>query len=74
MLVTSSANSKIDTPQELLLYSVYKYACSNIKNYFVSNKNTDTKLDAGSWVNIIQNVESLDMSKYSYYPIKIIEG
>ena len=69
----SSANSKIDTPQELLLYSVYKYACSNIKNYFVSNKNTDTKLDAGSWVNIIQNVESLDMSKYSYYPIKIIE-
>lgn len=68
----SSANSKIDTPQELLLYSVYKYACSNIKNYFVSNKNTDTKLDAGSWVNI-QNVESLDMSKYSYYPIKIIE-
>ena len=68
----SSANSKIDTPQELLLYSVYKYACSNIKNYFVSNKNTDTKLDAGSWVNIIQNVESLDMSKYSYYPIKII--
>ena len=69
----SSANSKIDTPQELLLYSVYKYACSNIKNYFVGNKNTDTKLDAGSWVNIIQNVESLDMSKYSYYPIKIIE-
>ena len=52
---------------------MYKYACSNIKNYFVSNKNTDTKLDAGSWVNIIQNVESLDMSKYSYYPIKIIE-
>ena len=68
----SSANSKIDTPQELLLYSVYKYACSNIKNYFVSNKNMDTKLDAGPWVNI-QNVESLDMSKYSYYPIKIIE-
>lgn len=66
----SSANSKIDTPQELLLYSVYKYACSNIKNYFVSNKNMDTKLDAGSWVNI-QNVENLDMSKYSYYPIKI---
>lgn len=30
----------------------------------------DTKLDAGSWVNI-QNVENLDMSKYSYYPIKI---
>lgn len=63
----SSANSKIDTPQELLLWSVYKYACSNIKNYFV-NENTDT--NPGFTVHI-QDTENLDMSKYSYYPIKI---
>lgn len=63
----NSANNKIDTPQELLLWSVYKYACSNIKNYFV-NENTDT--NPGFKV-YIQDTENLDMSKYSYYPIKI---
>lgn len=63
----NSANNKIDTPQELLIWSVYKYACSNIKKYFV-NENTDT--NPGFKVDI-QDTENLDMSKYSYYPIKI---
>lgn len=65
-----SPNKQIDTPQELLIWSVYKYACSNIKNYFV-NRNTDTKLSY--WV-YIQDTKNWDMSKYSYYPIKIIES
>lgn len=66
----NSANNKIDTPQELLIWSVYKYACSNIKKYFV-NENTDTKL--GFRVDI-KDTKNWDMSKYSYYPIKIIES
>lgn len=66
----NSANNKIDTPQELLIWSVYKYACSNIKKYFV-NENTDT--NPGFKVDI-QDAKNWDMSKYSYYPIKIIES
>ena len=61
-------NEKIDTPQELLLWSVYNYACNNIKGYFTDNTDIQTPEENNPWV--IGDTEQIDMSKYSYYPIK----
>ena len=74
---SKTSNNKIDTAQELLLWSVYKYACENIKKYFAANQDITTKLEDTPWIieaDATTNGGKLDMSKYSYYPIKCNDG
>ncbi|MCH4280387.1 hypothetical protein LQE94_10210 [Mediterraneibacter sp. NSJ-151] len=64
---------KIDTPEELVLWSCAVYANSNIKEYFYTFNNqeiTDIKN------NILNPTISdiLNMDKYSYYPIHLNTG
>ena len=64
---------KIDTPEELVLWSCAVYANSNIKKYFYTFNNqeiTDIKN------NILNPTISgiLNMDKYSYYPIYLNTG
>lgn len=64
---------KIDTPEELVLWSCAVYANSNIKKYFYTCNNqeiTDIKN------NILNPTISgiLNMDKYSYYPIHLNTG
>ena len=69
------ANGQIDTPEELLLWSCRRYACTNIKRYF-------SGYDVGSNRYVSQDIEdeittissALDMKKYSYYPIQLSAG
>lgn len=66
-------NEKIDTPEELVLWSCAVYANSNIKKYFYTFNNqeiTDIKN------NILNPTISgrLNMYKYSYYPIHLKTG
>lgn len=67
-------DGKIDTPQELLLWSVYNYACANIGKFFTrpelsqNEKITDIMWDDTTTQWIIGD-NDLDMQKYSYYPI-----
>ena len=76
--MNGKSNKRIDTPQELLLWSVYNYACENIKNYFakgvgdITNPPNDGNGNTLPWV--IGETTSLDMTKYSYYPIKYSSG
>lgn len=76
-------NQHIDTPQELLLWSVYNYACSNIKKY-ITQKSEDgkstvlysapdsSKKKDNRWFIMAQTGDiTLDMKKYSYYPVSI---
>lgn len=74
---TASTNTnntgKIDTPEELVLWSCAVYANSNIKKYFYTFNNqeiTDIKN------NILNPTISgiLNMDKYSYYPIHLKTG
>lgn len=74
---TASKNTnntgKIDTPEELVLWSCAVYANSNIKKYFYTFNNqeiTDIKN------NILNPTISgiLNMDKYSYYPIHLNTG
>ena len=63
-------DGKINTPQELLLWSVYHYAHTNIQYLFTRTERDkilvpDVKLDQ------LQIEDSLDMKKYSYYPIQL---
>lgn len=64
-------NNNIDTPEELLIWSVNIYAGTNIKQYFEKNDakiNGTTKTTIGTKDN---NVAGLDMSGYSYYPVTV---
>ena len=74
-------NKMVDTQQELLLWSVYRYANDNIKNYFakisdnvqfgdISNTRTVTVIGT----NLSSAELNLDMRKYSYYPINLNSG
>lgn len=82
-------NEYIDTPQELLLWSVYNYAPVNIRPFLIKvadlTKKIDVKKEASNIgkvpdINVYLNRPSriggkndssnLDLSKYSYYPIK----
>ena len=73
----SNNNQKLDTPQELLLWSVWNYACGNIKEYFTKSTNNtnlsdicNKSADDTTWVIGDTTTTTLDMSKYSYYPVK----
>lgn len=68
-------NNVIDTPQELLLWSVYNYAYTNIGKFFTRPELNQTieisdimrkNGDLTSWT---IGDKALDMQKYSYYPI-----
>ena len=63
---------KIDTPEELVLWSCAVYANSNIKKYFYTFNNREI-----TDINNISNPTisgTLDMEKYSYYPIHLNTG
>ena len=74
---TASKNTnnteKIDTPEELVLWSCAVYANSNIKKYFYTFNNQEI-------TNIKSNLSNptisgtLNMDKYSYYPIHLKTG
>lgn len=73
---TASTNTnntgKIDTPEELVLWSCAVYANSNIKKYFYTFNN-----QAITDINNISNPiisGTLNMGKYSYYPIHLNIG
>lgn len=59
-------NGKIDTPEELVLWSCAVYANSNIKKYFYTFNNQEISNPTISG--------TLDMDKYSYYPIHLNTG
>lgn len=59
--ITGSNTKKIDTPEELVLWSCAVYANSNIKKYFYYISNPTIS-------------GTLNMDKYSYYPIHLNTG
>lgn len=69
---TGSNTEKIDTPEELVLWSCAVYANSNIKKYFYTFNNQEI-----TDINNISNPTisgTLNMDKYSYYPIHLNTG
>lgn len=63
---TKNNTSEIDTPEELVLWSCAVYANSNIKKYFYTFNNQESSNPTISG--------TLDMDKYSYYPIHLNTG
>ena len=82
----SNNNKHIDTPQELMLWSVRYYACKNIKEFFEKINNNQTvpdvttkkKNNAGTnlpwYIGYDGKIVELNMQKYSYYPIKYTDS
>ena len=69
---STNTNKIIDTPEELVLWSCTVYANSNIKKYFYTFNNQEI-----TDINNISNPTisgTLDMDKYSYYPIHLNTG
>ena len=73
----NKANGYIDTPEELMLWSVYQYADTTLKGYFARDNGENNNVfrnDVNS--NIIGNssdnsLADLDMKKYSFYPVNL---
>lgn len=63
---TKNNTSEIDTPEELVLWSCAVYANFNIKKYFYTFNNQEISNPKISG--------TLDMEKYSYYPIHLNTG
>lgn len=72
---TASTNTtgKIDTPEELVLWSCAVYANSNIKKYFYTCNNQEIA-DVKNSISNPKISGTLDMDKYSYYPIHLNTG
>lgn len=73
---TGTRNNKcIDTEQELLLWSVERYAYSNIKKYFYSVDEDEKKIvpecQECYTIGPASGDKSFDMHGYSYYPINL---
>lgn len=66
-------NKKIDTPEELVLWSCAVYANSNIKKYFYTCNNQEIA-DIKNSISNPKISGTLDMDKYSYYPIHLNTG
>ena len=66
-----SGNGVIDTPEELLVWSVGIYAGTNIKQCFEVNDTKSTGITKTTIGSKDDNVVSLDMRGYSYYPVTI---
>ena len=69
---STNTNNIIDTPEELVLWSCAVYANSNIKKYFYTFNNQEIT-DINNISNPIIS-GTLDMDKYSYYPIHLNTG
>ncbi len=65
------ANGYIDTPEELMLWSVRRYAYNNLKQFF--NKN-DCGTSGIIGTALASDSVRFDMQKYSYYPINLEGG
>ena len=74
---TASTNTnnigKIDTPEELVLWSCAVYANSNIKKYFYTFNNQEIA-DIKNNISNPTISGTLNMDKYSYYPIHLNTG
>lgn len=57
----------IDTPGELLIWSVYRYAASNLQSNFIIDQGDVTVETIGG--SSFDNRASFDMKGFSYYPI-----
>ena len=65
-----NTNNIIDTPEELMLWSCAVYANSNIKKYFYTFNNQEIA-DIKNNISNPTISGTLDMEKYSYYPIHL---
>lgn len=70
---TRSNTGKIDTPEELVLWSCAVYANSNIKKYFYTFNNQEIA-DIKNSISNPKISGTLNMDKYSYYPIHLNIG
>ena len=70
---STNTNGKIDTPEELVLWSCAVYANSNIKKYFYTFNNQEIT-DIKSNLSNPTISGTLNMDKYSYYPIHLNTG
>ena len=69
------SDGKIDTPEELLLWSCYRYAGDNIKKYFCGYDVGSNRYNVDDIKNNVTVISgNLDMKKYSYYPIRLNSG
>ena len=64
-------NTVIDTPEELLVWSVGIYAGTNIKQCFEVNDTKSTGITKTTIGSKDDNIVDLDMRGYSYYPVTI---
>ena len=67
--IIDSENNRIDTASELLIWSVYHYAASNLRNYFAFS-NVET-FDIGGTA---ESRANFDMNGLSYYPLRIVNS
>lgn len=74
----NKANDQIDSQEELMAWSVYRYAYQNIKSFFSGYKVGNVLYSAEDIItsNTIGSTDTsakcnLDMQKYSYYPIQL---
>ena len=70
---TGSNTGKIDTPEKLVLWSCAVYANSNIKKYFYTFNNQEIA-DIKNNISNPTISGTLNMDKYSYYPIHLNTG
>ena len=69
------SDGRIDTQEELLLWSCYRYANSNIKKYFYGYDIGSVRYNVDDIKNNVTTISgNLDMEKYSYYPIRLNSG
>ena len=62
----------IDTPEELLIWSVYQYATGNLKDYFKFGDSGEVQYKIGGAS--ADSPAKLDMRGLSYYPINLSVG
>lgn len=68
-------DDKIDTPEELLLWSCTQYACQNIKKYFYGYDVKNNRYNVADIQNSVTTFSgTLNMKGYSYYPIELTTG
>lgn len=66
-------DQKINTAAELMLWSAYWYASEDIRKYLADkNSAPDILVDYNDYIPTITG--SLDMQKYSYYPVDLVKG
>ena len=68
----ATKNGWIDTPEELLIWSVYQYATGNLKDYFKVGDSGEVQYNIGS--TSADSLAELDMKGLSYYPIDLSAG